>query len=201
MIRRRELLQLCVAALGGSLLGSASMRALAGESPTRIPSHPLFDGPTRALVAELAEMIIPTTDTPGAIAAGVPAFIEMMVADWHTDTERRIFLEGLSALDAYAVTTFGQSFLRCSVEQRVEALQHAEKEASSYVSPMPGGLFGAMSKLVDEHTPFFAKLKELTVLGYFSSEVGAKQELAYNPMPMRFDGDYDFAAIGRHWSY
>jgi hypothetical protein len=201
VIRRRDLLQLSLAALGGSLLGSASLRVLGGESPTRSPSRALFDAPTRALVAELAEMIIPATDTPGAMGAGVPAFLEMMVADWYTDTERKIFLEGLAALDAHASTTFGKPFMACSAEQRVEALRHAEQLATTYVSPVPGGVFGAMSKLVDENTPFFTKLKELTVLGYFSSEVGAKQELAYNPMPMRFDGDYDYAAIGRQWSY
>ncbi len=59
-----------------------------------------------------------------------------------------------------------------------------------------------MSKIVDENTPFFAKIKELTVIGYYSSEVGAKQELAYNPMPMRYEGDYDYAKTGgRQWSY
>ena len=58
-----------------------------------------------------------------------------------------------------------------------------------------------MAKLIDERTPFFAKLKELTVVGYFSSEVGATEFLEYNPMPMRYDGDFDFAEVGTHWSH
>ncbi|MBK8991508.1 MAG: gluconate 2-dehydrogenase subunit 3 family protein [Gammaproteobacteria bacterium] len=46
--------------------------------------------------------------------------------------------------------------------------------------------------------PFFAKLRELTVVGYFSSELGATEFLEYNPMPMRYDGDFDFE-VGTHW--
>ena len=62
-------------------------------------------------------------------------------------------------------------------------------------------MFDFSQKFVDQNTPFFTKLKELTVLGYFTSEVGAKQALAYNPMPMRYDGDYDFDKVGREWSW
>lgn len=200
-MNRRDLLQLACAAMGGSLFSSASFRVLAGDAPTRTASHPLFDSPTRSLVAELTDMIIPATDTPGAIVAGVPDFVEMMVADWYTGTERRIFLDGIAALDAYCRQAFAAPFMQCSGEQRTSALQHAEQQALAYKSPLPGGVFGAMSKLVDEQTPFFTKFKELTVLGYYSSEVGATQELAYNPMPMRYDGDYDYAQTGRQWRF
>ena len=58
-----------------------------------------------------------------------------------------------------------------------------------------------MVKADDQHAPFFNKIKELTVLGYYTSEVGATRELAYNPVPGKFDGDYDYAKVGRQWSY
>ncbi|HND14291.1 MAG TPA: gluconate 2-dehydrogenase subunit 3 family protein, partial [Pseudomonadales bacterium] len=117
-MNRRNLLQLACVAMGGSLLSSASFRVLAGDVPTRTASHPLFDSPTRSLVAELTEMIIPTTDTPGAIVAGVPDFVEMMAADWYTVTERRIFLDGLAELDTCCHQTFAAPFVQCSEEQR-----------------------------------------------------------------------------------
>jgi hypothetical protein len=182
------------------MLGSPTLRAMAGETPTATPSLALFNERQSQMVSALAEIIIPTTDTPGAIAAGTPAFIEMMAADWYTDTERGIFFKGLAALDTYCQASFGKSFLEASEEQRIAALRDAELQAAGYKSTGPAGFAAAMMKYVDEHSPFFTKIKELTVIGYYSSEVGATQEMAYNPMPMSYQGDYDFSTIGRHWS-
>ncbi len=201
MLNRRDVLLAAASALGGVMIGTPTLRTLAGETPTTQASRAVFTAAQSRMVAALAEMIIPQTDTPGAIAAGTPDFIAMMVADWYTDTERGIFLGGLQELDAFCRASFGTDFLGASAEQRVQALTAAEKQASAYTSPLPGGFLGAMSRMVDEHAPFFTKLKELTVIGYFSSEVGARQELSYNPMPMRYDGDYDYAKTGRQWSY
>jgi hypothetical protein len=198
-MNRRELLLAAISTIGGVLVGSPTLRVIAGETPTAVASRSVLHGRQPEMISVLAEMIIPATDTPGAIDAGVPAFIEMMVADWYTDTERQIFLDGLAELDAFCRTAYGTDFLGCSADQRVAALQAAEKKAASYVSPLPPGFFAAMAKLIDERTPFFAKLKELTVIGFFSSETGATKFLNYNPMPMRYDGDFDYA--GRQWSY
>jgi hypothetical protein len=201
-MNRRHLMHLVVAALGTAALpGSATLRAIAGEKPHAQASRPVFDAAQRQLVDVLAEMIIPATDTPGAREAGVPAFIETMVADWYTDTERTIFLHGLAALDEASRTTYDMSFVAVDEAQRTALLSAAEQEAARYVSPLPGGVLGGMSKLVDENTPFFTKLKELTVIGYFSSEAGATKFLKYEPMPMRHDGDLDYATLGRQWSY
>lgn len=200
-MNRRELLFAAAAAFGGAAAGTPTLRVMAGESPSATPSRRLFDARQSALVSALAEMIIPQTDTPGAIAAGTPAFIEMMVADWYTATERTIFLAGLEALENASRAACGREFLAADVERQVVLLASAEQQATAYVSPFPGGIAAAMSKLVDEQTPFFTKLKELTVLGYFGSEVGAKQELSYNPMPMRYEGDIDYATVGRQWSW
>jgi len=201
MINRRDLILAVASATGGMLLGTPTLRVMAGEVPSAEPSHRIFSGVESRMIAVLAEMIIPETDTPGAIEAGTPAFIEMMVADWYTDTERGIFFDGLAALDAHCQDNFGHNFLLASAEQRVAALQAAEAQAAGYANPMAGGIAAAMSKTVDEQTPFFSKIKELTVIGYYNSEVGATQEMAFNPMPMRYEGDYDFADIGRHWSH
>lgn len=200
-MNRRELLLAAISTMAGVMVGSPTLRVIAGEAPTASASRVVLQGHQPEMVRVLAEMIIPATDTPGAIEAGVPRFIEMMVADWYTDTERGIFLDGLAALDASCRNAYGQDFLGCSVEQRVAALSEAEKNAAAYVSPLPPGFLATMAKLIDERTPFFAKLKELTVVGYFSSELGATEFLEYNPMPMRYDGDFDFAEVGTHWSH
>lgn len=201
-MNRRELMLRAIVGMTGVMAGTPALRVLAGESPSAQASRALFTEGQSRTIAVLAEMIIPQTDTPGAVTCGVPAFIEMMVADWYTDTERRIFLAGLRDLDMECLLNHRENFAQCDETQRAAALAESEKAASTYVSPFAGGPIGlAMSKLVDEHTPFFTKLKELTVIGFFSSEIGATQVLAYNPMPMRYDGDYDYAKTGRQWSY
>ena len=200
-MNRREMMLAAISTMAGVMVGSPTLRVIAGEAPTTSASRVVLQGHQPEMVRVLAEMILPATDTLGAIEAGVPRFIEMMVADWYTDTERGIFLDGLAALDASCRTAYGTDFLGCTAEQRVAALSEAEKNAAAYVSPLPPGFLATMAKLIDERTPFFAKLKELTVVGYFSSELGATEFLEYNPMPMRYDGDFDFAKVGTHWSH
>jgi Gluconate 2-dehydrogenase subunit 3 len=199
-MNRRELMKIGALVMGGALSGSLSRNVMAGILPTDKPSRDVFVANAKQMISTLAEMIIPKTDTPGAIEAGVPQFIEMMVADWYTDNERKILFDGLAALDSFCRDKYQAPFLQCSDAQRVEALKAAEKLAQSYRSSTASPIDFAMKK-VDENTPFFTKIKELTVVGYYTSEVGAKQELSYNPMPMRYEGDYDFAKVGRQWSW
>ena len=142
-------------------------------------------------------MIIPTTDTPGAIAAGVPAFVEMMVCDWYTATERMVFLDGLAALDKDCLERHSTVFVEVTEEQQIRALHRQEDIAAEYEMPEDPTSF--LLPKEDEHTPFFDKLKELVVIGYYHSEIGAKQELIYNPMPMEYR-EIPFAEVGRQWS-
>lgn len=148
------------------------------------------------MIAQLAELIIPETDTPGARAAGVPEFISRIVTDWYTPTERRLFCEGLASLDNYCLAQHRRHFNACDPAQQTLALQVADLQSRSYRSKAAKSFDGN-----DEESPFFFKLKELTVLGFYTSQVGATTELAYNPAPGRYDGDFDFAAVGRQWSY
>jgi hypothetical protein len=90
-VNRREILKIAAAMLGAGLSGSLAQNVLAGLAPTAKPSRILFDDTSRKTLAVLAEMIIPKTDTPGAIEAGAPAFIEMMVADWFMTTSEKYF--------------------------------------------------------------------------------------------------------------
>ena len=79
---------------------------------------------------------------------------------------------------------------------RRAALQAAETQSAAYQPPPATTVFGRP----DERSPFFFKLKLLTVLGYYTSEVGATSELAFNPAPGRYDGDVDFAKLGKQWT-
>lgn len=199
---RRDILKYIMVATGAGFSGSLAQNLMAGELPTAAPSKSIFDANTSKMVATLSEMIIPKTDTPGAIEAGVPKFIEMMVADWYTDQEREIFFNGLAALDTFCEGQFKKQFLKCNAEQQVTAVKDAEQQAKSHRAMGLAALGSDIqAKIIDRKTPFFNKIKELTVLGYYTSEVGAQQELAYDPMPMTYEGDYDFVKVGKQWSW
>ena len=200
-MQRRALIKgLLMGGLGTTLnVTSPSLaRALAADlTGAASPATVCFNAGQRELCAVLAELIIPTTDTPGAIAAGVPAFVEMMVCDWYTGTERKIFLDGLEALEDDCRQKYSAGFLDLSEKRQIEALCRQQDLAAQYEPPENELSF--LMPVEDEQVPFFDKLKELVVIGYYNSEVGAKQELIYNPMPMEYR-DIPFVEVGRQWS-
>lgn len=117
------------------------------------------------LVAAIAEGIIPATDTPGAIGAGVPAFIATLFADWMMKDEQEAFRAGLKSFEDDARNRFGKTFQACSAEQQLALLMAWDKAAAA---ARAGG---------NRDLPPFAKFKSLTLVGYYTSAVGQEQEL------------------------
>lgn len=189
-LSRREMLSLSLKLLGGAMSASV-LEALAAGGPTQTaPTRDVFPGDSRAIMAELAEMIIPRTDTPGALDAGVPAFVEGIVADWYSEQERRIFIDGLLTIDAWCTEHHGKPFLKCTADEREQALAAAAKKQ--------GGLFVDLKK---PDAPFFTKLKELTTVGYCTSELVSTQVFRYLPVPGHYDGHYPAEKVGTNWTY
>ena len=198
-MQRRDLLKLSAMFLGGTVSASLSQALLADVSANPKAFVRVFDAGQQQSVKLLSDMIIPNTDTPGAVEAGVHDFIATIVDEWYTETERSIFMEGLAALDTYCQEHSQQHFHLTDESGRVAALQYMEKLASQYKSPQAATQMARPA--IDETEPFFTKLKGLVVLGYYTSEVGSTQELAYRPVPGTYNGDYDFAQVGRQWSH
>ena len=200
-MQRRELMQFATLALGG-IASPGLLRAAAADGLRQTSqSSSLLSADQRKLLATLCEIIIPTTTTPGAITAGVPAFIETILAEWYTDTERQIFIQGFADCDEFCSGQYQRAAADCNAEQLMAMLTAFEKAAAGYTSPGSMSIFPGSSTSADEHTPFFTKLKELTVVGYFTSEVGVTQSLAYNPMPMEYKGDIALEDVdGKQWA-
>ena len=179
----------------GAAVSASCQRAL--ESGADLSAPPMGGSLSAAqldLIARLSELIIPETDTPGAIAAGVPAFIHQIVIDWYTPAEQQIFLDGLGEIEAIAMRHWSASFAELDPERQARALAEMEppsESAGSSSAAMPAGASGDL--------PFYLKLKELTVLGYYTSELAAKTELDYQPVPGGYDGDARFDEVGRQW--
>jgi hypothetical protein len=196
-MQRRDLLKL-TACLGLGATSLSLSRAFAGGvTAGDAPVKRVFTDAQRRTVKLLSDMIIPPTDTPGAVDAGVPDFIEIIYGEWYREGERASFSAGLADLDAFCQAQSNVAFNNADEALRVAALQEQERLAGEYKPPASGKFYDLS---IDENTPFFSKLKELVVLGYYTSEVGATQELVYLPMPGHYDGAYDFSRVGRSWS-
>jgi gluconate 2-dehydrogenase gamma chain len=125
---------------------------------------------------------MPTTDTPGAITAGVPAFIEKMLADWASPDDRKPILAGLDAIEARAQADYKVGADKATPQQQDALLTLAMEDK------LPGG------------ADFFDKFRQLVITGYFTSEVGITQEREYLPVPGRYDGAYPFSQVNKVFS-
>src|SRR3989441_8933544 len=178
-MNRRELLRaLGTAALLPPLSGLSPGRLVATgrrmHRRARSRDFQVLDPHQSETVATIAELIIPATDTPGARAAQVHRFIDLLLAEWASDDERAQFLKGLADVDARARTAFGGDFLSATDAQRGTILTQLDAEAQR------GGERGP--------PPFFHLMKWVTVYGYCTSEVGATAELHYAVIPGSYDG-------------
>ncbi len=173
MISRRELLKKSTLFLGGTLLLPDIVKAW--ESLAIENKDFLMGDLQGQLIAEIAELIIPTTDTPGAKAADVPLFIKKILADCYSAENRKAFFEGLDYFEKVVVAQTGKSFLELSPDIQVSFLKAAQNEY------------------------FFKTLKDLTISGYFSSEIGATQALRYEEIPGRYDGDLPYKKGDKAW--
>jgi hypothetical protein len=174
---RRELLGTLAVAVP-ALSGLSPDRLLAvgrqTHGRTDVRTHSVFDEHQHATVDQISELIMPATDTPGARAAGVVGFIEVIVAEYYRDDERAAFVSGLADIDARCQALFGKTFVDCAEPQQTAVLTGMDAESRA----MPRG--------GPQH--IFARLKGLTLYGYYTSEIGYKQELLQTFMPGRYDG-------------
>ena len=182
MNRREALLALGGAAvLADPLFGAGrSLHARLGNGA----ALKVLDPHQNDTVVTIAEMIIPATDTPGATAAKVNEFIDLGLSDWFDTEERKRFLDGLADLDTRSRKRFTKDFTSSSPEQRTELLELLDAEVAALRDADKQGTHR-------EPTPsqgFFQMMKRLTLLGYFTSELGVTEEL-HNPIiPGRYDG-------------
>ncbi|CAN7444386.1 gluconate 2-dehydrogenase subunit 3 family protein [Massilia sp. LjRoot122] len=167
----------------GETLAMELAQAAAGRDEGAAAAVETFPVAQRATLAAVCELIIPKTDTPGAIEAGVPAFVADMYAHWMLPAERKTLLAGLSDLDAASAKAHGKGFAGVTPAQQAALFGAARAAASGYQSRG----FGA--RMADPGAPFFFKMRDLVTLGYFTSEAGVNAELAYVPVPGRWDGD------------
>lgn len=162
-VSRRELLWM------SAVLGATISLPSIGSARTALAP---FDPADRRLVAAVADLIIPATDTGGAVAAGVPAFIEKMVTRWFDPAERENFVAGMKRFANDAVALHGRAFADLAPEQKAEYLKSRLQPAVRNSAGQP-----------PSRSSFAALMKRLTVFGYYTSELGGSIELSLNLVP------------------
>jgi hypothetical protein len=147
------------------MISAPTMAGVLGEKTNLGESVPVT-AEQEAFLADLADVIIPTTTTPGAKAAGVEKFIVRVMRDCYPKDDQEKFYAGLTQFNTDSRSAFGKSFIELDSKQKIEAVK----------------------ALTSSNKPFFLRMKELTVTGYFTSEIGATKALEYLPIPGRFEG-------------
>lgn len=138
------------------------------------------------LLGAIAEQIIPKTDIPGAREVGVAQYINLIVSDVYAPNEQAAFLKGLKQINQAAQAAHQKDFLDCSTEEQ-EALVRANGEKAMQM----------MSKSRSNvPRPFFFMMKELTILGFFTSETIGKEYLVYDPIPGPYQGCIPYKEVG-----
>ena len=180
--------------MGGAVSAPAIMGILKGckAKPTLDWKPSFFSEDQGLLISQVSEIIIPKTDTPGAKEAGVPGFIDQLVKEVLSKEDQDKFVEALKAFSDEAAKEHGDPFTELSPEKQVAFVtsQHdAAVKASKETKPAPP-------------RPFILTLKELTMLGFFTSQPGATQVLQYEAVPGAYKGCLPLseAGNGKTWA-
>lgn len=198
-MKRRDALGRVALLMGGTLSAPTMLAFLEGCKSANETSAGItfpFSAEQKNLVSEVAEIIIPKTDTPGAKDAKVGEFIETMLKDCYSAKDQESFAAGMKELEK-------KDFLKAKPEEQtsiLKAMEKSAKEESEKAGAEKKKYTEAGKEYTDAGVPFFRLVKELTLLGYFTSEDGATKSLEYVAVPGRYDGCIDLKPGQKAWA-
>ncbi|SKC62449.1 gluconate 2-dehydrogenase subunit 3 family protein [Ohtaekwangia koreensis] len=190
---RREALRRTAWIMGGVISAPAIMGVLKGcaAKPT-IDWKPVFLAEDQGiLVTQVADIIIPKTDTPGAKEVGVPGFIDLMMKDVYAKEEQEKYITSMKAFNDAAEKEHGDPFIELSAEKQ-----------TAFVKKLHDEVVKDHSENAPAYRSFLMTTKELTMLGFFTSEVGATKVLQYVAVPGSYKGCIPLseAGNGKTWA-
>jgi hypothetical protein len=187
-ISRREVILRVSALLGGAaFVGGSGLLAAVEKAALASDGAPgSFTADDIALLDEIAETILPATKTPGAKAAKTGAFMARMVTDCYSAAEQQIFRDGMRQLNDRSRNANNASFMEATPQQRLVVLTTLDQEQKRVMDAREMKT-GEAAADVKQPAHYFRMMKELALLGYFTSEVGCTEALRYVEVPGRFD--------------
>ena len=185
-VERRTAIKSFAGILAGVIAGPTLLSLLQSCEEQKKMAHWIpvfFDDHEKGQITEIADLIIPETDTPSASDAGVPIFIDQFVGTCLPENMQKIFTDGLKKLDDISETKFNRDFLNISKEDRVQLLTELESK----------------DHLANKNDSFFKSLKELVITGYFKSKIGATEALTFIEIPMEYHSCIPLEKEQRSW--
>jgi len=211
-MNRRDLLKQIALVTGGVVIGGdlfltgckTGPKPEAGFTPSNI-----------ALLDEVGETIIPATSTPGAKATKIGEFMKVMVTDCYTEKQQSTFMQGIVDLDESCDKMHGQSFMECNAVQRKDLLISLAKEAKAFNQKRDEEdkpkqeahdqknrtlAWKDQTELEKSPSHYYTMMKQLTLLGFFTSETGMTETLRHVPVPGRYDGAAPYLKGEKAWA-
>ncbi len=186
-MNRREALSTVALLLGGTIVGSEMF--LSG-CKTKSDVGVSFTPSDVSFLDEVAETILPATSTPGAKAAKVGDFMTVIVRDCYEPGDQKVFMEGIKKLDDASKKMNSKTFMESTPQQRHDLLVALDAEQKDYQK----------NKKKEDPNHYFRLMKELTLWGYFTSEVGATKALRYVAVPGKYEGCIDYKKGDKAWA-
>lgn len=186
-MNRREAISSVAILLGGSILGA---EAFLSGCKTKTDVSAALTPQDIAYLDEVAETILPATSTPGAKAAKVGEFMSVWVRDCYEEKDQKIFREGMDKLNDASKKKSGKSFVESTPTERHELLVALDAEQKDYQK----------NKKKDDPNHYFRMMKELTLLGFFTSEEGATKALRYVAVPGKYEGCVPYTKGDKAWA-
>ncbi len=187
-MRRREALSRIAILFGGSLIGGELL--LNGCTNGLKSSRTLFTDDQLSFLDEVAETILPGTSSPGAKEANVGSFMAVMVQDCYESEDQAIFKKGIGLLNDRCKKEYKMDFISCNASQRTTLLKQIDEEQKQYMK----------NKKPEQPNHYFTMMKQLTLLGFFTSEEGATRALRYLPLPGRYEGCVPYKKGQKAWA-
>lgn len=184
-VRRRDVLLGAIALVGGSASLFGRGVEDAGLPELHRGGSKFFAADQMQLLGRIVDVIIPETDTPGALGAGVDRFFDTLMAEWASEATRSRYVAMLEGIDGKATRLNGAGFVDCDTEQQRRLIGEIDQDS-----------FGDKPEFRD-----FREFRNLIVAGYYTSEVGASVELRFELVPGRYLACVPLAEIGRAWDY
>lgn len=186
-MNRREAVQHLSLLLGGTIVGSTFFL---NGCKTNGDKNVSFTADDIAYLDDIADTILPSTKTPGAKAAKVGSFIPVMVNDCYTEDEQKIFHDGMKKINDLSKKNYDKPFTESTPREKHDLLVMLDKEQKQFMQ----------NKKPSDPSHYFRMMKELTLLGYFTSEIGCTQARRYVEVPGRYDGCVPYKTGDKAWA-
>ena len=186
-MNRRDAVQYISILLGGTIVGA---NAFISGCKSESGKEQSFTQEDITYLDEIAETILPATKTPGAKAAKVGQFMTVMVNDCYEEDEQKAFKEGMSKINDLSEKEYGKNFMEIDPQQRHRLLVKLDAEQKEFTK----------NKKAEDTPHYFRMMKELTLNGYFTSEIGCTQARRYIETPGKYEGCVPYKKGEKAWA-